>query len=299
MKKLLISILFSVIGTSWCFAQQSSIYTQYLFNELAINPAYAGHNGQLSMTALTRFQSLGLEGAPRTQTFSVHSPILNEKVGVGIQFYHESVGVTDQSGIYGAYSYRLQLGEYTLSMGLQAGANFYKTKYSSLLISDPNDPNFNDDIRTTTPNFGAGLLFHNDTYFLALSMPQLLNGKSLIENVAQDKPLIFYGGYVFRLSSFVVFKPSTLLKFVNGQPVEWNLNASFLLNEVVWLGASFRPANAFSFIVQFQILEQLMIGYAYDTTLNQLRRVDSGSHEIMINYQFRFSQKNVKSPRYF
>ena len=279
------------------YSQQSSIYSQYMFNGLAINPAYAGHDEALSLTFLGRMQSVGLEGAPNTQTLSGHTQIKKDKIGIGLQLFHETIGVTEQSGIYFSYSYLLKYKQYTISLGLQGGANFYKTDYTKLLVNDPGDPVFQSDIRTTTPNFGSGVFISSDVLYVGISMPQMLTTSN--SEIIQEKPLFIYGGYVFELTTFLKLKPSTLVKFVNGQAVELNINASILLNDLLWIGVSYRPDNAFVLLLELQASEQLTIGYAHDFTLNQLRTVDSGSHELMLNYRFNFSQKGVTSPRYF
>ncbi len=290
------TILFNMIERD-VQAQQSAIYSQYLFNGLAINPAYAGHDEVLSLTFLSRFQSVGLDGAPNTQTFSAHTPVKKDKIGLGLQLFHETIGITKQSGAYFSYSYRIKYEDYTISFGLQGGANFYNSAYTTLLINDPNDPVFNSDLRAVTPNFGGGLYINRDKMFAGLSMPQML--PSTDRDVIQEKPIFIYGGYVFELASFLKLRPSTLAKIVNGKSVEWDISASLLFYEVLWVGLAFRPANAASFLVQLQASEQLQIGYAYDRTLNKLKSVASGSHEIMINYRFQYSQKGMMSPRYF
>jgi hypothetical protein len=229
-----------------------------MFNGLAINPAYAGFDDMLSLTALARIQSLGLEGSPDTQMFSAHTPIVNNRIGVGIQFFHEQIGVTDQTGIYGSYSYKIYMDKFTLSLGLQAGVNFYKTNYSSLVTFNPGDPVFNEDTRTVTPNFGSGAILSSKRLFVGISA-----------------------------------------KMVNGKPVEWNINAHLLIKEILWVGASFRPVNAISFLMQIQLTEQLSLGYAYDASIGEISRIEAGSHEFMLNYKFRFSKKGIISPRYF
>ncbi len=292
-----ISIILFILIVQKVSGQQSAIYTQYLFNGLAINPAYAGHDDVLSLTFLSRFQSIGIDGAPNTQTFSGHTPIKKDKIGLGLQLYHETIGITKQSGAYFSYSYRLKYNDYTFSLGLQAGANFYNSDYTSLLINDPNDPVFNSDLKTVTANFGSGIYVNSDRMFAGLSMPQMLQSND--PDVIQEKPIFIYGGYVFELNSFLKLKPSTLAKIVNGKTVEWDISASVLFNEILWVGMAYRPTNAASFLFQLQAIEQLQIGYAYDITLNELKTADSGSHEIMINYRFQYSQKGIMSPRYF
>lgn len=299
MRKIHLFYVFLLLLANNSLAQQSTMYTQYMFNGLAINPAYAGYDGLLSLTALGRLQSLGLEGSPNTQSFTAHTPIVNDKIGVGLQFFHEQIGVTDQTGIYGSYSYKIKMEKFTLSLGLQAGVNFYKTNYTSLVTYNPGDPVFNEDTRTVTPNIGSGAILSNERLFIGISMPQMLSAGNKENVIVQEKPFIVYGGYVFKLSPSILLKPSMLAKMVNGKPVEWNINAHILIKDIVWVGASFRPVNAISFLMQLQITEQLSLGYSYDASVGEISTIEAGSHEFMLNYKFRFSKTGVISPRYF
>lgn len=270
-----------------------------MFNGLAINPAYAGTHKMLSATMLARVQSVGLEGAPQSQTFSAHAPIVKNKVGIGMQVFHESIGVSEQSGIYLSYSYRINYKDFTVAFGLQSGVNFYKSDFSKLAVPNPGDPVFSEDVRTATPNFGSGVFISNNRLYGGISLPQMLNVGNDTKVLVEERPFMIYGGYVFDLNSSLKLKPSTLIKMVNGKAVEWNINANLLFKELLWVGVSFRPVNALVFILDFQLTDQLALGYSYDATLGQLRTIESGSHELMLNYRFRFSQKGVISPRYF
>ena len=299
MKKIAGLYIVFFLGAITAWSQQSTIYSQYMFNGLAINPAYAGYDGMLSMTALGRIQSAGLEGSPVTQSFSAHTPIVNDRVGVGLQFFHEKIGVTDQTGIYGSYSYRINYKKYTISFGLQAGLNFYKTNYSSLITFNPGDPVFNSDTQSVTPNIGSGVIFSGEKVFIGLSMPQMLSAGSKEKVIVQEKPFMLYGGYVFVLAPGLLLKPSMLAKLVNGKPVEWNINAHILVKDILWVGASFRPVSAITLMMQLQITEQLSFGYSYDASLGEISTIESGSHELMLNYKFRFSKRGMVSPRYF
>lgn len=299
MRKIYLHFLIVFLTASSGWSQQSTLYSQYVFNGLAINPAYAGYDGSLSLTALARIQSLGLEGSPNTQSFTAHTPFLNKRNGLGLQFFHEQIGVTDQTGIYASYSYKINFKEYTLSLGLQAGINFYKTNYESLITQNPGDPVFSQDTKSVTPNVGSGAIFSGKNLFIGVSMPQMLSAGNSEKVVVQEKPFILYGGYIISLNPGLKFRPFMLAKMVNGQPVEWNINAHFLVKDILWLGVSFRPVSAISFMLQLQLTEQLSFGYSYDATIGQLSSIESGSHELMLTYKFRFSKQGVVSPRYF
>jgi len=292
-----------------CWGQQETMFTQYMFNGLAINPAYAGSHQTLEFTALAREQWTGLEGAPSTQTFTAHSPLKNRSIGLGLSIIHDKIGITSQFGVYGAYSYRIQFNNKgVLSMGLQAGFTQYQEDLTKLQgsIRDPNDPNFSQDqISKFMPNFGAGLYYYTKRLYMGLSAPHLVQNK--LDNIetayseARQKRHYFYTtGYVFDLSRSIKFKPNLLFKVVEGAPLEIDINANFLFQELLWLGVSYRSFDSFDAIVQLNVTEQFSIGYAYDfATTTELKRLHSGSHELMLNYRVKPPRRRMLTPRYF
>jgi type IX secretion system PorP/SprF family membrane protein len=286
------------------FSQQVATYAQYMFNGLAINPAYAGNHGVLSATALARFQNVGLPGAPQTQTFSLHSPLLNKRVGLGMLVIHDEISVIDQTGVHFSYAYRIPVSKKaTLSMGLQGGMSFYRADYTKLDTYDPNDPAFSDDIREYRPNIGAGLLLYTNEYYIGISAPSLINNGfdrgAQFETVYQNKPVLITGGYVFTLHRLLKLKPVFLFKILDGAPVEFDLNANLLFDEVLWVGLSYKSSKTVSIITQAQLTDQIQFGYSYQITAGPIRVVELGSHEIMINYRFKYNKKGLASPRYF
>jgi type IX secretion system PorP/SprF family membrane protein len=280
-------------------AQQQTIFSQYMNNVLAVNPAYAGHNRMLNANFMMRFQSVGLKGAPKTQAFSMHSPVFNQRVGLGLQMIHEQIGVSDQTGIYASYSYRIEIDKYTLSMGLQAGANFYKSNYTNLDLYQDGDASFSEDTRSVTPNFGAGVYLHNERMYAGISMPQMIRLNKDVNEVTQYRPLLLMGGYVFDLNEDLKIKPGGLLKFADERPVQLDINATLIIKDVVWAGVSYRPNNAAVIMASAHITDQLVFGYSYDFAINSLNVATNGSHEFLLQYLFRFSNKDVESPRYF
>jgi type IX secretion system PorP/SprF family membrane protein len=291
-------------------AQQVATYSQYMFNGLAINPAYAGSHDALSLTALGRFQNVGLSGAPYTQTFSAHSPLLNKRVGLGMLVIHDQLSVISQTGIHFSYAYRVPIkkDKATLSFGLQGGVSMYNAQYSELELYNNSsngtpDPAFSQDIREARPNIGTGVYYSTQLSYIGLSMPSLLNNVfdrgQEYTTVYQNVPIILTAGHVFPINRILKVKPSFLFKMVDGQPVEFDLNANLLFDEVLWAGLSYRSSKQVVMLTQFKINDQLQFGYSYTITAGPIRTVELGSHEVMLNYRFWFNKRGVISPRYF
>lgn len=305
-KSLLIIGLFILGVTPQVQAQQEAMFTQYMFNGLALNPAYAGSHESLSATALFRDQWTGLNGAPTTQTFSLHSPIRNAKIALGLQVIHDKITVFNQTGVTGSYAYRIFTDKGTLSLGLQVGFTSYNADLTELRPQDPSDNVFSVDVNKFMPNLGAGVYYYTDKFYVGLSVPQFINN-SLDEQVIeedsdarQERHYFLTSGYMFELSHNVKLKPNFLLKVVEGAPIELDLNANVLFSDVLWLGLSWRSMADIDAMMQLQVTDQLLLGYSYDfANTTDLRRVNSGSHELMINYRFRYAKNKVITPRYF
>jgi type IX secretion system PorP/SprF family membrane protein len=283
-------------------AQQQVMFTQYMFNGLAINPAYAGSHESLSASALLREQWSGLDGAPATQTFSIHSPFYKQKMGLGFLFLHDKIGVTSQTGVYASYAYKIEfLNGSKLSMGLQGGFTNYNAKFSKVSATDQT---FASDITEWHPNVGGGLYYSTDRFYAGISVPQLIQTDFDRNNNESDSKLVRHyfvsAGYVFDLNESLKLKPNTLIKYVAGAPVEVDLNANLLIQEIVWVGFSWRSFDSIDALLQFQVSKKLQVGYAYDfATSTDIRKVNSGSHEIMLNYRIPVSRDRIVTPRYF
>lgn len=284
-------------------AQQEATYAQYMFNGLAINPAYAGQHEALSVSALSRFQNIGLPGAPTTQTFAIHSPLMKQRFAVGALFVHDRLGVIDQTEFSGIYAYRLPVTENgTLSFGIQAGISKYSAQYTRLDTYQA-DPIFSQDIVETRPNIGTGVFYSHLKWYVGLSMPHMVNniftrGNNLT-SIKQSFPVILTGGYVFPISRSIRFKPNALVKMVDNRIVEVDLNANFLFDEALWFGASYKSSNSFNFLVDLQLTDQIRLGYSYTMALGKIKTVEIGSHELFLGYIFKFKSKGIVSPRYF
>ncbi len=297
-------ILIMLLMSSVAFAQQLPQFTQYMFNTISINPAYAGSRETFSAVGLHRSQWVGLDGGPETQTLSVHTPLKNEKIGLGLSFINDELGFENFSYIYADFSYTIQTGANTkLAFGLKGGATGY-TLDGDYQLSEAQDPlifGFED---RWDFNVGAGVYWHSDRWYMGLSAPRILRNEYSGEGDFEALERVSYyitGGYVFDLSPSVKLKPSVLLKATNGAPLSFDASANFLFNEKFWIGAGYRvneQAGAIGGIADFQVSKQLRIGYAYEYPISDIRPFTSGTHEILLMFEV-FKSRRIKSPRYF
>lgn len=286
-------------------AQQDSQYTNYMYNTINVNPAYAGSRGVMSIFGLHRTQWVGLEGAPVTNTFSLNTPINNSNLGLGLSFVNDRIGPSDENTISVDVSYTIPLSnDFKLSFGIKGTANLLNVDYTKLDRYDLTDPQFQNNIDNRfSPNIGTGIYFHSDKLYAGLSVPNFLETEHFDDNVsATAKERMHYyliGGYVFDLSPTVKFKPAFLSKMVSGSPLQLDLTANFMFNEKFVLGAAYRWDAALSGLVGFQVSEGWFIGYGYDAETTKLANYNSGSHEIFLRYEFKGKTEKVVSPRFF
>lgn len=302
MKKIypIIFILFISISSQ---AQQLPQFTQYMYNTISINPAYAGNRDALSVVGLHRSQWSGIDGGPQTQTLSIHSPLRNEQVGLGLSIINDQLGYEDYTYVYGDFSYTINVADSTtLSFGLKGGMSYYNLD-EELLAGVPDDPYFRGDtFNRWTPNFGAGLYLSAQKWYLGLSAPRLLNNANndQSEYVALER-IHYYaiGGYVFDLSSQWKLRPSALAKATEGAPLSVDISAAAIYDEVLYLGTSYRIDDAIGAFMDFQVLPNFRVGYAFEYTLSDLQDYSNGSHEILLIYELRLNNTKYKSPRFF
>lgn len=292
------------------YSQQDSQFTQYMYNTININPAYAGSRGVMSIFGLYRNQWVGLDGAPVTMTGSLNTPISNSNVGLGLSVISDKIGPSDETSISADISYSIPTSErFKLSFGLKATANLLNIDFTKLNIYNPADPRFQNNVDNKfSPNVGAGLYFHSDKTYVGLSVPNFLETKHFDETssgssasfVAKERMHYYLiGGHVFDLSSSIQFKPAFLTKVVQGAPLQVDLSANFLFNEKLTLGAAYRWDAAMSAMVGFQVNQGLFIGYGYDMETTKLADYNSGSHEIFLRYELFKTVDRVISPRFF
>ena len=290
-------------------AQFEPQFTQYMFNEMFINPAYAGSREQISATMVYRNQWVGLEGSPKTQTASVHGPLMNKKLGLGLTVMNESIGVTHQFAVYGNYAYRLQVGTNgAFAMGIQGGFINHQEDLSEVITNEENDNEFLlNTPKVVLPNAGFGMYYNTDKFYAGLAIPRMLqnkvagDGTSDVTNKFNFKTWHYYlmSGYVFPVSETIKLKPSLMVKAVQGAPLIADVTLNAILKDVFWLGVSYRTEDSFAGMVTFQITPQLRFGYSYDYTTTELNNYNNGTHEINIGYDFSFNKKKVVTPRYF
>ena len=290
------------------YGQQDPQYSQYMFNTLALNPAYAGSRDVVSATALFRKQWVNTPGSPATATFSVDAPFKRERVGVGLVVFNDRIGITSTTGAYASYAFRMRLKKGTLALGLQAGFSQFKADYSSVVLDQNNtyDGAFSSNFNKFMPNFGAGAYYKTDKFYIGLSLPKLVNNKlfkksdTITDGAHQTRHVFLMGGFVVALSPDVKLKPSTLIKLVEGAPIQMDINTNVWFYDIVSAGLSYRAsAGTLVSMVEIQATKQIRIGYAYDAGLGKIKVIGTGAHEIMARYEFGYVKAKVLSPRYF
>ena len=307
-KKIIILILIAVSGIT--YAQQDAQYSQYMYNTIVVNPAYAGSRETMSIFGLHRTQWVGLDGAPVTSNFSIHTPINGSNVGLGLSIINDKIGPSDENNIAIDFSYTIHTSEtYKLSFGLKATANLLNIDFSKLNQYDQNDYVFDTNVDNMfSPNIGVGVYFHSDNTYFGLSAPNLLEtihfdryaDIGANSNVAKEKiHYYFIAGHVFDLSADVKFKPSLLTKLVEGAPLQVDLSGNFMINDKFVAGLAYRWSAALSAMVGFQATDSWFIGYGYDLETTRLENYNSGSHEIFLRYELFNKYDRIISPRFF
>jgi len=303
MKKILFAFLLLVSVSA--NAQQDAIYSQYMFNPFAINPAYAGSRDAMSGVLLMREQWRGIEGAPSTQTFSVHAPISKQKMALGLNLFNDGLGPTRNTGFLATYAYHLKLGKGKLSFGLRGG--IFASRFDRTLLSyqDQTDKFANlGTAQALTPTFDFGSYFYTQRFYAGLSVSHLMENQINYPDLPQDayttmsRHFMFATGAAIELGPNTVFKPSALVKYVQNAPVNIDINASFLFRKVLWLGASYRTDKGIVLLTEVNITDYLRIGYSYDIVLNNLKRFTTGTHELMVGFDIQPGKTKSISPRY-
>ncbi len=303
--KIAVFLLLSVTS----YAQQDSQFTQYMYNTININPAYAGSRESMNIFALHRTQWVGLDGAPVTNTASINTPINGSNLGLGVSIVNDKIGPSEENNISVDFSYKIYLSEtYELSFGLKATANLLNVDFNKLSQYDPNDYLFQTNIDNKfSPNIGVGLYLHSDNTYFGLSAPNLLEtthfdrytskGNSLVAREKINYYLI--AGHVFDLTGDIKFKPSVLAKMVTGAPLQVDVSGNFMFSDKFVAGIAYRWSAAMSAMVGFQATDSWFIGYSYDLETTRLSNYNSGSHEIFLRYELFNKYDRIITPRFF
>lgn len=291
-------------------AQQDEMYTQYFYNKLVLNPAYAGSRDAISVTGLYRTQWVGFDGAPKTQSFSIHAPVFSENIGLGLSVIHDEIGINDNMTINGAYAFRINFDKGRLALGINAQmkrlfmdwANTNPLEQGSSVIPYGNTA-------TLLPNFGAGVYYDADNYYVGLSVPHLIenklkfdnDGSTQVDNIQARQRRHFFGmaGFITPVADDVEFQPSLLVKYVANAPISMDVNASFIFYKSLLTGVTWRTGDSFDMIIQLFLNNNLRIGYAHDFNTTKLTDYHNGTHEIMLGIDFGKRSRGIDNPRYF
>ena len=301
----LVGMILSLSLSNSLFAQQLPLYSEYMFNTFEINPAYAGARDAIQITSMFRKQWTGFKTAPQSTFLSVDMPIPGKRVGLGVKIVDDRDEITKTVGAQAAYAYKVPVGEYsTLAFGLQAGVMNFQSDFTKVDVIDPNDPSFSQIINSSKANFGTGIFFNTESFYVGVSVPNLIrhnlrkSNPGNFSDIKQNMHIFFNTGYVFRLTNDFVFKPSVLVRGLVGSPVSVDVNANLWIADMVSFGTSYRNNSALVGIINLRVLPELYLGYAYDHSISRLNIIAKGSHEVILKYEIPSGRTSL-SPRYF
>lgn len=315
MKKFFASVLIlTTLGlcTNSVYGQQDAQFTNYMYNPLSVNPAYAGTRDVLSIIGLYRSQWVGLDGAPTTMNFGLHSPV-GKRVGLGLNITNDEIFLANETYIDLAFSYTLDVSEKgKLSLGVKGGGHLLDINSNRANTGefDLNDELANIDLNRFSPQVGAGAYYYTDKFYLGFSVPNILETEHFDESSVSSNSsssataterVNYYlmTGYVFDITSDLQFKPATLFKLVQGAPLQVDLSANFLIHDRFTVGAAYRWSAALSGLVGFQVSDQILIGFAYDWETTELQQYNDGSFEVFLRFELFNRNEGLKNPRFF
>lgn len=308
--KTLLTGIITLLGYN-SYAQQMPMYTHYMYNTLVINPAYAGSREALSVTGLHRSQWVGFEGAPTTQTLTLHAPLKNQRIGLGLAVMNDKLGPINNSTVTANFAFRMQLTRKAkLALGLSGGVNMIQANLNKLNLDQQNDPTFNTNIdNKITPDFGFGAYYSRERFYAGISVPNLLQNTFSKVNAAngdvlegkEQRHYYFIAGTYLKLSENFAFKPTTLVKVTEAAPIQADITAAFVFSNKFLLGAMLRSDDAVGALIGFDFSQKLHIGYSYDWSYGlSTSKYNQGSHEIILRYDFLLKgKKQIHTPRYF
>ena len=300
---LIILFIFAALYGEKVNAQQDPQYTQYQYNLSVVNPAYAGSKEHLNIGVLYRNQWTGFDGAPTTANLFGHLPVGNN-VGIGFSAITDEIGPLTETNVYGDFSYTLKFNnKHKLAFGLKAGATFHNVGLAGLTLQDFEDPAFSANSSEVLPNFGTGVFFYSDKYYISLSIPNFLQGTFLdVNGVEFGEEVSHYfvtGGYVFDITDTFQLKPSVLVKSSFNAPVSYDVNLNARFFDRFEIGASYRLDDSFSGLVNVQVTPWMRAGFAYDRVVSEIQAVADSSFEGFLIFDILPGSKPLRSPRFF
>lgn len=307
MKKYIVSLILILTGVV-AFAQMRALTSTYAFNGLLLNPAYAGSLNLLSVTAVHRQQWINIEGAPSFSSLNAHSSFNDNKIGVGVNFMSDDIGVTTTNSFYASYAYKIRMKTGILSMGLQGGFDSRTSDYSQLTIFNQDDQYLTGSTNRFTPNFGVGLYFANPNFYAGVSIPYLLENKTLViaDDVADGdsrESRYYYAtsGLIIPLSESLKLSPSVLLRIQEENRIAYDITAMVIFDQIAYAGLSVRNSKDITFLGQIILNENIRVGYAYDANTTEINTQAAGSHEILVNYRIKLRnyRRDPQCPVYF
>jgi type IX secretion system PorP/SprF family membrane protein len=305
--KLLLLLAVFVFGTFAAIAQQQPLFSHYMVNGLYINPAYAGSKEFVSTTLIARKQWSGFEGAPSTQIASLHAPLKKKRVGLGVVISNDKIGITNETDFYGSYAYHIPTKSGIISMGLSAGFSYFRSQFSDLTVWDPDDPVYEtNSLSNVLPNFGAGVYYYSQKFYAGFSVPQILSYDAdqafhiKVEKTHQVVRHYFLtSGMIVETGGELKLRPSMMVRYTSNAPAQFDLNMNLIISDIIWFGATYRSEDAIVVLAAYQVNKKMRIGYSYDITLSDIKTYSTGSHEIVLGYDFGFNVLKMKTPRYF
>lgn len=307
--KFLLPVLFTLTLCTKGFSQQKPVLSQYMFSGLVLNPAYAGRHDYTSFTTMYRDQWINIPGAPKLATFTGQTGFKDRNIGIGLMVSDDRIGVHQNQSIYGSYAYNIKFPNGAkLSMGLQGGIDILRSNWSRLTILDQSDPVFNGVETNYMPNFGAGVFYFIEDFYIGLSVPYILtnqkaNTEDFFRNVRQSRNYYLTGGKVFDVGVKLKIKPSFLLRVEDNMPLAIDLNVNLYYDEIIDIGLSYRQGDAVIGILGLQLNKYLKFSYAYDYITSKLNAYTKGSHELMLQYRINFNapkhHRMCPEPQYF
>lgn len=311
MKKSILIIIVTLISTISAKAQYDAMFTQYMFNEMYINPGYTGSKEAMAVNLAHRQQWVNFPGRPITTSFTLHGPLANNKMGLGISVLNERIGKLNRNILYLNYAYRIKTGEKGhLSFGLMGGIHNQVNKLSELKATETGDIQVSNNTPSLmSPNFGTGIYYYTNKFYAGISIPRMIDdsymfdqkGEIIASNSFKVSKFHYYltVGNVFEINDDLKIKPQAMVKMVQNSPLQYDINVNFLIKNKIWAGIAYRSSSDISALIGLQVNPQLLINYSYDYALTAIQKYSQGSHEITIGYLFSYKQQKVVTPRYF